>query len=228
MLWFFMYEISASLLAADMGCLGREVVDVTAAGADRIHVDIIDGTFAPNISFGARAVEVARRFTHLPIEVHLMVANTDFAVSTLAPDVARYGADIIIVHSELVLHLDKVLGQIRSLGKKVGVALNPATHPRVLEYVLPKLDQILIMTVNPGFSGQKFMEPLTKKIVTCREMIKESGFNIEIAVDGGMNHDTVSTVIGAGANIIVAAASIFGHNTGGGYVEAIERLRNGV
>lgn len=221
-----MVKVSASIMSADMAILGKEVDDVSRDGADRIHIDVIDGTFAPNLSFGANAVDVARRNSALDIEAHLMVSNEYFITNNLIPDVARQGASIIVVHPEAVIHLDKVLGQIRSLGKRAGIALNPSTHIHAIEHILPKLDHVLIMTVNPGFSGQKFLSHLVDKITSCRKMVDNSGFKIEIAVDGGVNKDTVGLIRAAGADIAVAGAAIFRNDNKGNYASAISELKN--
>lgn len=195
--------ISPSILAADFARLGEEVRAIDAAGADYIHIDVMDGHFVPNISFGTPIMESIRGVTKKPFDVHLMIAPVDRYLEAFA----RAGADIITVHAEAGPHLDRSLQAIRALGKKAGVSLNPATPASVLKHVLDRLDLILVMTVNPGFGGQSFMPAMLEKISEIRDMVR--GRNIDIEVDGGITRDTAAEVVRAGANVLVAGSAIF-------------------
>ena len=217
-------RVSASILAADLSRLGDEVRAVTQSGADCIHVDIIDGHFAPNISFGSCIVDVARKFSVLPIETHLMVLGDLFLADYLIPSVARAGSDTIIVHIERCLHIERMLQRIRSLGKRAGVALNPATPLISIVHLLDVIDYLLIMTVNPGFAGQSFIHPMVVKITEAKTIIGNR--SIDLAVDGGVNKETSALVRAAGADIIVAASAIFdGTSSVESYSEAIRDLK---
>lgn len=211
-----MIKIAPSILAADYGKLAEEVVKLEKSGADMIHLDVMDGNYVPNLTFGAGVVKALRPHCTLPFDVHLMVRNPD----EMIPWFIAAGADIITVHAEVCPHLDKTLDNIRSFGLKAGVSLNPATSENVLEYVLDKTDQILIMSVNPGFGGQKFIDSALLKIARVKEMI--GGSEIEIEVDGGINPMTASRCISAGADILVAGTSVF---SGGDYAANIAALR---
>ncbi|MDB9822477.1 ribulose-phosphate 3-epimerase [Deltaproteobacteria bacterium] len=200
-----MGKIAPSILSADFTRLGEEVKNVERAGADYIHIDVMDGQFVPNITIGPMIVEAVRKITKLPLDVHLMISNPDQFVD----DFRQAGADIITVHAEAVNHLHRSVQLIRKSGAKTAVSLNPATSLQVLEYVLDDLDMVLLMTVNPGFGGQDFISEVIPKIETLRGMIGKRGLNTEIEVDGGINPDTISLVSSAGADIFVAGSAIF-------------------
>jgi len=195
--------IAPSILAADFARLGEEVRAIDAAGADYIHVDVMDGHFVPNISFGTPIMESIRGVTQKPFDVHLMIAPVDPYLESFA----RAGADIITVHAEAGPHLDRTLQAIRAMGKKAGVSLNPATPASVLKHVLDRLDLILVMTVNPGFGGQAFIRAMLEKISEIRDMV--GGRNIDIEVDGGITRHNAAEVVRAGANVLVAGSAIF-------------------
>ena len=211
-----MVLIAPSILAADLANLKSEVEAVTAAGADMLHLDIMDGHYVPNLTFGPGLVKTLRPYTRLPFDVHLMVTEPEVMV----PWFVDAGADIITVHYEAAVHLDRTLAEIRNAGKKAGVSLNPATPENVLEYVLDKLDLILVMSVNPGFGGQSFIPSQLEKIQRIKSMIGSR--NIQIEVDGGITPMTAAECAAAGADILVAGTSVF---SGGDYRKNIEALR---
>ena len=211
-----MVKIAPSILSANFGNLQTEIEKLDKSGADLIHLDIMDGNFVPNLTFGPGVVKSLRPHTKLPFDAHLMVNNPD----EMIPWFIAAGADIITVHAETCPHLDKTLHTIRAYGLKAGVALNPATPETVLEYVLDKLDMVLVMSVNPGFGGQKFIEGSLNKISKVKALIGERP--IEIEVDGGINPLTAARCISAGADILVAGTAVF---AGGEYARNIESLR---
>jgi len=200
-------KIAPSILSADFGRLAEEVQAVERAGADWIHVDVMDGRFVPNITIGPVVVAAVRKATKLPIDVHLMIVEPERYVD----DFAHAGADILSVHVETSNHLARTLQHIRSLGKKAGVVLNPHTPPDSVEYVLERADLILVMSVNPGFGGQAFMPEVLPKIRAIRKMIDARGLDIELEVDGGVAPGTAAKVVEAGARVLVAGSAIYGH-----------------
>jgi ribulose-phosphate 3-epimerase len=208
--------IAPSILAADFARLGDEVRAIDAAGADWIHIDVMDGHFVPNISFGTPIMQSIRGVTKKPFDVHLMIAPVDPYLESFA----RAGADIITVHAEAGPHLDRTLQAIKAMGKKAGVSLNPATPASVLRHVLDRLDLILVMSVNPGFGGQAFIPAMLDKISELREMTR--GRNIDIEVDGGIGVENAGEILRAGANALVAGSSIFKTQD---YAAAIKSIR---
>ena len=211
-----MVKIAPSLLAADFANLKDEIMRLNEAKADAIHLDIMDGNFVPNLTFGPCVVKAIRPYTKLPFDAHLMVKNPDEMLEWFA----LAGADIITVHAEVCKHLDKTIDAIHALGLKAGVALNPSTTENTLEYVLDKLDLILVMTVNPGFGGQNFMENQIAKIAKIRKLIGHR--NIILSVDGGINPMSASEVKAAGADMLVAGTAV---SEGGDYAANIKALR---
>ncbi len=214
-----MVKISPSILSADFSILGEEIQKVEKAGADYIHIDVMDGSFVPNITIGNEVVRGLRKVTKLPFDVHLMIHNPDNHIKAFADA----GADIITIHAEASTHLDRSIDLIKSFGKKAGVSLVPSTHEDVLDYVLEKLDLILVMTVNPGFGGQKFLHSQLKKIENIRKKINACGKKIELEVDGGINAETAKLAVEAGADVLVSGSYIFGS---GDYFGAIKSLTN--
>jgi ribulose-phosphate 3-epimerase len=215
-----MKKIAPSILSADFSRLGDEIRAVEAAGADYIHIDVMDGHFVPNITIGPLLVESVRRVTALPLDVHLMIENPDRFI----PDFAEAGADIIVVHAEAVYHLNRSIQLIKSLGKKAGVSLNPATPLNCLEYVLDDLDLVLLMTVNPGFGGQEFIKTSIPKIRSLREMLDMCGSEAELEVDGGVKAGNIAGISHAGADVFVAGSAVFGTLDYAGTIAELKRL----
>ena len=215
-------KVAPSILSADFGRLAEEVRAVEAAGADVIHVDVMDGRFVPNLTIGPLVVRAVRAATKLPLDVHLMIIEPERYVD----EFARAGADLISVHVEASPHLHRTVQHIKSLGKKASVAVNPHSPLDGLDVVLPDLEMVLLMSVNPGFGGQRFIEAVVPKIAALRATVERRGLATDIEVDGGIAPDTVSRVVGAGANVLVAGSAIFGapnHD----YRGAIQALRDG-
>jgi ribulose-phosphate 3-epimerase len=200
-----MKRIAPSILSADFGRLKEEVLAVEAAGADYIHIDVMDGHFVPNITIGPVVVEAVRKVTKLPLDVHLMIENADRYI----PDFAKAGADILSVHFETCPHLQRTITMIREHSVKPAVVLNPATPVSFLEDILAEVDWVLIMSVNPGFGGQKFIPGSLDKIKRLKQMIDQRGLKVEIEVDGGITPDNVGSVCLAGADIVVAGSAIY-------------------
>ncbi len=198
-------KLAPSILSADFSKLGEDVVTADRAGADYIHVDVMDGVFVPNMSLGLPVIKSIRKCSTLPFDVHLMIVNPDHLIA----DFVKAGADIITVHAEACTHLHRTIQLIHSLGVKAGVALNPATPLSVLDYVLEDLEMITIMSVNPGFGGQQYIPASTRKIQTLRSMLDACGLDTDIEVDGGVETGNLSMLIEAGASVLVSGSKIF-------------------
>lgn len=213
-------RIAPSILSADFANLGEEIRAVSAAGADYIHVDVMDGHFVPNITIGPDVVKAIRPFSGLPFDVHLMISPVDLYIESFV----KAGADIITVHAEAGAHLHRTVQLIKSLGVKAGIALNPATPADAVRHMIGDIDMVLVMSVNPGFGGQKFIPSQLAKIAELRRMIDASGRTIDLEVDGGITPDTAPQAIAAGADVLVAGTASF---TGGSdyYASNIARLR---
>ena len=214
--------IVPSVLSADFTCLGNQVREAEEAGAQRIQVDVMDGHFVPNITMGPMIVNAVRRCTSLPVEAHLMISNPEQYIE----EFAKAGADFIIVHQEASPHLHRLIQQIKAAGKMAGVALNPSTPVSMLEDILSMLDMALIMTVNPGFGGQKFIPEMLPKITRLRELIDLQELHCDIEVDGGVHESIVPIVVQAGANLLVAGSAVYNEHES--VTEAIARLRNAI
>ena len=200
-----MIKIAPSILSADFSRLGEDIQAVDRAGADYIHVDVMDGHFVPNITIGPLVVAALRKVTDKPLDVHLMIENPDLYIA----EFAKAGADIITVHQEAVPHLHRTIQLIKSLGKKAGVSLNPATPVESLDVILDELDLVLVMSVNPGFGGQSFIPSALDKIRALRQRITQRGIATELEVDGGVKVDNIREVVGAGADVLVAGSAVF-------------------
>ena len=203
-----MIKVAPSILSADFSKLCEEIIKIDQAGADMIHIDVMDGHFVPNLTLGAPIVKALRTVTKLPFDVHLMINNPE----NLIDDFIAAGADIITIHIEAANHLHRLVQKVKSSGVKVAVSLNPATPLNTLEEILPELDMVLLMSVNPGFGGQSFIPATLNKIARLKEMIDAKKLKIDIQVDGGINLETAPKVIKHGANILVAGSAVYGSN----------------
>ena len=212
-------KLAPSILSADFGRLGEQVAEVDRAGADYIHVDVMDGRFVPNLTIGPVVVQGIRGSTNLPLDVHMMVVEPE----RLVEDFAKAGADHLIVQAEACPHLHRVLQQIREVGCKAGVAINPGTSLLAIEEVLPLLDVVLVMSVNPGFGGQKLIPETVGKVVRMRRILDEGGYSAELQVDGGVNEATARTMVEAGATVLVAGSAVY--NDKESVADAMDRLR---
>ncbi len=215
-------KLAPSILAADFARLGEQVAEAEKAGADRIHVDVMDGHFVPNLSMGAPVVQSLRRVTRLPLETHLMITDPDLFLEEFVAS----GSDSFLVHWEGNNNLDRTVRRIKELGKRAGVAINPATPAAVLEEILPEVDQVLVMTVNPGFGHQHFLRSTLPKIQRVRQMVERMKLNCEVEVDGGVDEETAPLAAEAGADVFVAGSSIFGNKAG--VAAAMGKLRTNV
>ena len=211
-------KVAPSILSADFSRLGDEIRAVEAAGADIIHVDVMDGHFVPNITIGPLIVEAVRRSTKLPLDVHLMITNPELYIA----DFAKAGADYLAVHAETAFHLHRLIQAIKEHNVKAAVSLNPATPLSVLDHILPDLDMVVIMSVNPGFGGQSFIPSVMEKIRQLRKRIDEAGLHIEIEVDGGVKPSNAVEIAAAGADILVAGSAVYGAKD---YAAAIKAIK---
>lgn len=214
-------KIAPSILSADFSRLGEEIRAVEEGGADYIHVDVMDGHFVPNITIGPPVVAAIRKATKLPLDVHLMIENPDKYIT----DFAKAGSDIITVHAEAAVHLHRTVYFIKEQGKKAGVSLNPSTSLCLLDNILGDLDLVLLMTVNPGFGGQKFIKTMLPKIAEMRRMLDEKGLSVELMVDGGVSLDNIADISKAGADAFVAGSAVFGSKD---YKKTMEDMRKGM
>ncbi|NHM29749.1 ribulose-phosphate 3-epimerase [Neobacillus terrae] len=212
-----MVKIAPSILSADFSKLGEEIKDVERGGADYIHVDVMDGHFVPNITIGPLIVEAIRPVTQLPLDVHLMIENPDEYIEAFA----KAGADYLTVHVEACRHLHRTIHYIKSLGVKAGVVLNPSTPVDLIKHIIEDIDMVLLMSVNPGFGGQKFITGVLSKIQEVKKMADERGLDLEIEVDGGVNPETAKLCIEAGANVLVAGSAVFNQEDRGTAITAL-------
>lgn len=212
--------LAPSVLSADFSRLGEEVKAVEAAGADVIHVDVMDGHFVPNITIGPLVVRALRKVTDLPLDVHLMIADADKYIG----DFAEAGADWITVHAEACPHLHRTVHAIHDLGKKAGVVLNPATPLEILEYIIDDIDLVMLMSVNPGFGGQSFIPSVLTKIRHLKKMIEDRGLDVGIEIDGGVSPATMPSIVEAGANIFVAGSAVFGKSDYKAVISELKKL----
>jgi len=215
-------KIAPSILSADFSRLGEQVAEAEAGGADMIHIDIMDGHFVPNLTFGSIVVQSIRSWTSLPFDLHVMIAEPDAFI----PEFAKSGADSITVHAEACTHLHKVVQQIKEEGKRASVAISPATPISAIEEILDELDQVLVMTVNPGFGGQAFIGSVVPKIARMRALIDERGLKTDLQVDGGISVATADTVVQAGANVLVAGSAVY--NKDSTVAESIKKIRDSI
>ncbi|MBW9151820.1 ribulose-phosphate 3-epimerase [Clostridium estertheticum] len=216
-----MIKIAPSILSADFSRLGEHIKQLDACGADMIHIDVMDGMFVPNISFGTPIIKSIRKLTRLPFDVHLMIEEP----SRYVEEFVHAGADIITVHYETDRHIDRTINYIKSFGVKVGVALNPATPVALIKHLISNVDMVLIMTVNPGFGGQKFIEYCSDKVKEVRELANIYNKDIMIQVDGGIDESNIHGVVSSGANVIVAGSAVFKNDD---IEKNIKKLRAGI
>ncbi len=214
-----MYKIAPSILSADFTRLGEEIEAVEGAGADYIHIDVMDGHFVPNITVGPMIVKAARRTTDLPLDVHLMISNPERYIG----DFVDAGSDLITVHAEAVTHLHRILTVIKDAGAGAGVSLNPSTPFGLIEWVLDDLDMVVLMTVNPGFGGQKFIPSVLPKVGQLRKMVEDKGLSLDIEVDGGINSENIGQAARAGANVFVAGNAVFGSDDYAGTISSMRK-----
>jgi ribulose-phosphate 3-epimerase len=211
-------KIAPSILSANFAALLDDVLEAEKAGAEYLHIDVMDGHFVPNITIGPLVVEALRAKSNMCFDVHLMIENPDYFIEKFI----KAGADLITVHVEAVNHLHRTISLIKEKGARAGVALNPATSPDTIEYILPLVDLVLLMSVNPGFGGQTFIPEVLPKIKYVRKMMEQLGFNPEVQVDGGINKEIAASVVRAGANVLVAGSAIF---SGGDIAAAVRQLK---